>query len=197
MSAYSNACSDSELLEKFPQFADRLAPWRKLATLMGYTGPVAWLVKQGFTLKKRAQLAGPCHDNLREIHDLYWFRDYPTDDCLVFWIPRLAEGSMRKGFEQMEEYRAELKKRYELPGNHATSFGSIQLLFALIFAHFNFTGGERASLDRCSAMSDTRCVNDHIFAGCFFDDGLDCNRHGLHIGDDVGFFLLGVEKIER
>ncbi len=186
--------SDNELQQQFPQFADRLVPWRKLAALMGYTGHIVWLVKQGFTLKKHAPLVGPCYDNLGYLQD--WnFDDNPTDDCLVFWVPRLAENSTGKNIKAMEAHRAELKKRYELPGDHATYFGSIQLQFALILAHFKRTG-ERVPLNFLYMASDSLSADgSRLIAGHFGDFGLHCHYWGGNGCDDIGFVLLGVEKL--
>jgi len=186
--------SDAEMMDQFPQFADRLAPWRKLAALMGYTGPVVWLVKQGFTLKKHAPLVGPCYENLQYLQG--WnFSDDPTDDCLVFWVPRLADNSTGKNIKAMEAHRAELKKRYELPEGHATSFGNIELQFALILAHFKRTG-ERVPLNFRYAASDTLHAGGHrLIAGSFFDFGLDCDIWDENGYGFIGFFLLGVEKL--
>ena len=186
--------SDNELQQQFPQFADRLVPWRKLAALMGYTGHIVWLVKQGFTLKKHAPLVGPCYENLQYLQG--WnFNDDPTDDCLVFWVPRLAENSTGKNIKAMEAHRAELKKRYELPGDHATYFGSIQLQFALILAHFKRTG-ERVPLNLRYAASDTlNAVGYRLIAGNFNDDGLYCYDWLENGYVNIGFVLLGVEKL--
>ena len=184
--------SDSKMLEQFPQFADRLAPWRKLTALMGYTGSVVWLIKQGFTLKKHASLVGPCYKNLQYLQN--WnFSDNPTDDCLVFWVPRLAENSTGKNIKEMEAHRAELKKRYELPGDHATTFGSIQLQFALILAHFKRTG-KQVPLNCLYMASDTLNDGPRLIAGDFGGYGLRCGDWGESSYDDVGFVLLGVEK---
>ncbi|MFA6227870.1 MAG: hypothetical protein WC668_01655 [Patescibacteria group bacterium] len=187
--------SDSEMLERFPQFADRLIPWRKLAALMGYTGPVAWLIKQGFTLKKHAPLVGPCYDNLGYLQG--WnFGDNPTDDCLVFWVPRLAKNSTGKTIKAMEKHRAELKKRYKLPGNHATYFGSIQLQFALTLAHFKRTG-ERVPLNLRYAASDTLYNGSRLIAGSFEDSGFYCDHWAEFGFGGIGFVLLGVEKLNQ
>ncbi|MFA5029635.1 MAG: hypothetical protein WC518_02675 [Patescibacteria group bacterium] len=187
--------SDSKMLEQFPQFTDRLAPWRKLAALMGYTGPVVWLIKQGFTLKKHAPIVGPCYENLGYLQS--WnFNDNPTDDCLVFWIPRLAENSTGKNIKAMEKHRAELKQRYELPGNHATTFGSIQLQFALILAHFKRTG-ERVPLNRLYMASDTLRDGSRLIAGGFGGVGLRCRDWGEGGDGMIGFVLLGVEKLGK
>jgi len=185
--------SDNELQKQFPQFADRLAPWRKLAALMGYTGPVAWLVKQGFTLKKHAPLVGPCYENLGYLQG--WnFNDDPTDNCLAFWVPRLAENSTGKNIKAMEAHRAELKKRYELPGNHATTFGSIQLQFALILAHFKRTG-ERVLSGRYYAASDSHEDGCRLVVGDFSGDGLSGGGWDDSGGDSVCCFLLGIETL--
>jgi len=193
--------SDTEMLDQFPQFADRLPPWRKLAASMGYTGPVVWHVKQGFTLKKHAPLVGPCYKNLQHLQNWNFNDDHPTDNCLVFWVPRLAENSTGQTIRQMREHLVLLKVLYKLPGDHATTFGSIQLQFALILAHFKRTG-ERVPLSRCYMASDTLFSGGiHRFrfiAGCFGDDGLNCNYWDDLISFDyVGFVLLGVEKLEQ
>ncbi|MFA4871705.1 MAG: hypothetical protein WC610_01445 [Patescibacteria group bacterium] len=187
--------SDNEVQEQYPQFTDRLASWRELAVLLDYRGPITWKVKQGFTLKTHAPLAGSCHDKLNYLQG--WnFVDDPTTDSLVFWIPRLAKESTRKTIKQMEAHRVELKKRHELPESHATSFGSIQLLFALILAHFKRTG-ERVPLSCLYAASDTLNPDgNRLFAGDFGGDGLYCPDWNDSVGyGTVGFFLLGVEKL--
>jgi len=191
---FAVSLSDAKVQERFPQFADRLAPWRKLAALMGYTSPVAWLVKQGFTLKTHAPLVGPCYENLQYLQ-CWNFSDDPTDDCLVFWVPCLAESSTGKNIKAMEAYRAELKKLYELPGDHATYFGSIQLQFALILAHFKRTG-ERIPLNFRFAASDTLSAGgSRLIAGYFRVNGLHCDVWHEDGNDDIGFFLLGVEAL--
>ncbi|MFA5124447.1 MAG: hypothetical protein WC473_01285 [Patescibacteria group bacterium] len=188
--------SDNELQKQFPQFADRLAPWRKLAAEMNYSGPVSWLVKQGFTLKKHASIVGPCNNNLNYLQG--WnFNDAPTDDVIIFWVPRLAPKSTGKDIKTMEAHRAELKKRYELPGDHATYFGSIQILFAIILAHFK-RSGERVPLDLLYAASGTLFVGGRLVAGVFSSTGgvgCDCWREDGN--GCVGFFLLGVEKVSQ
>jgi hypothetical protein len=189
--------SDHEVQERYPQFADCLVPWRKLAALMGYTGPIAWLVEQGFTLKKHAPLVGPCYGNLSYLQD--WnFDDTPTGNFLVFWVPRLAEKSTGKDISSMVEHRKVLKKSYKLPGNHATTFGSIQLQFALILAHFKRTGGERVPLSGLYAVSDSLDDGNRLVAGSFGGGGLGCvSWVGVFGRGDFGFFLLGVEKLGK
>lgn len=169
--------------------------WRKYASDMGYTGPVAWKVRPGFTLKTHAPLAGPCYRNLDYLQAAD-FADEPTADSLVFWVPRLVNESTSKNVPQMQTHRAEQRVDYKLPEHHCTSFGSIGLLFALMFAHFNRTG-ERALQGQFYAVSDTLDADGRrLTVGSWDSDGLDCgstvdpgNDHG------VGYFLLGVEEI--
>jgi len=188
--------SDKEVMNQFPQFADRLAPWRKLASSLDYYGPVVWLVKEGFTLKNHAPFVGPCNRNLDYLKD--WdFKDIPTSNMLVFWVPRLVPDSTNDmTVEQMEQYRGELRTRYNMPENHCDRFGSIALLVALIMAHFKRTG-ERVPLKEFFVASDTLTVNGkRFFCGSFGCDGLFCNIwYGLFNNDITGFFLLGVEEI--
>jgi len=174
----------------------KVAAWRQYANDRGYTGRVAWKVKEGFTLKTHASLAGPCHDNLQYLQNWQLRNDEPTQNSLVFWIPRLVENSTSKNIKQMEAHRAELQKRYNFPERHCTEFGSIALLFALILAHFKRTG-ERVPLKDYYAASDTLHANgSRLYAGYFDESGLYC---GDWWDDDrdgsVGFFLLGVETL--
>lgn len=169
--------------------------WRKDASDMGYTGPVAWKVRQGFTLKTHAPMVGPCYNDLTYLQN--WnFTDTPTVDSLVFWVPRLAEQSTNKSVTQMEAHRAEQRQIHNLPSNHCDRFGSIQLLFALIQAHFKRTG-ERVPLNCLYAASDTlRADGDRLIAGGFDSGGLYCSYWFVSLGNGIiGFFLLGVEEL--
>jgi hypothetical protein len=192
---YVVALSDTELQEQFPEFADRLPSWRKVAAALDYRGPVAWKVKKGFTLKEHAPLTGFCYDSLNYLQNWSLRNDEPTKASIVFWVPRLAEGSTSKTIPQMDKLRTELKQRYELPVHHASSFGSIALLFALILAHFKRTG-ERVPLNTFYAASDTfHADGDRLFAGNFDEDGLDCYYWHEDAYVSLGFFLLGVEEL--
>ena len=187
--------SDKEVMSQFPQFADRLTSWRKLAISLDYYGPVAWLVQEGFTLKNHAPF-GPCNRNLDYLKD-WGFEDIPTSNMLVFWVPRLAPDSTNDmTVAQMEQYRSELRTHYNLPENHCDRFGSISLLVALILAHFKRTG-ERVPLKEFFVASDTLIKNgERFFCGSFGCDGLFCNIWcDLYNSDFTGFFLLGVEEI--
>ncbi len=170
--------------------------WRWYASDCGYTGPIAWRVKKGFTLKIHAPQAGPCYQELEYLRDWEFRNDDPTKDSLVFWVPRLVKGSTGKSVEQMELRRAQLRRFYGLPKNHCRQFGSISLLFALILAHFKRTG-ERVPLHLDYAVSDTLYVNGkHLISGYFGGSGISCRlRDDGHGDDNVGFFLIGVEEL--
>lgn len=169
--------------------------WRKYASYIGYPGPIAWKIRQGFNLKTSAPLVGQCNDDLKYLQE-WSFTDTPTVDSLVFWVPRLAEASIGESITQMEAHRAEQRRVHNLPANHCDRFGLIALLFALVLAHFKRTG-ERVPLNFLYAASDTlRADGRRVVAGDFRSYGLRCyGWDGSIGGGDVGFFLLGVEKL--
>jgi len=201
--------SDEEVRLKYPQFADRLAPWRKLACSMGYgdNRPLAWLIRPGFTLKI-APSVGPCYQNLKRL-DWDYFPDEPTEHSLVFWIPRLASksdphktiGTDDKKVCQMVAYRAEIRRKFGLPDNHATTFGSIELLFALILANFKISGEVEPGF--YYAVSDTLLSGAYpMLAGGFVHyRELICKElapWSASVSPEyVGFFFLGVEKLDQ
>lgn len=173
-----------------------VASWRKYAAARGYTGPVAWKIREGFMLKKHAPLAGPCYDKLGYLQSWKLRDDESTKDSIVFWVPRLAEGSTSKTIFQMETLRMELLHQYGLSTGQTISFGSISLLFALILAHFKRTG-ERVPLQYLSVVSDSFVSSGRrLIAGIFNEDGLGCIYWSEdNARDSVGFFLLGVEQL--
>lgn len=169
--------------------------WRMYAAEFNYAGPVAWKVKDGFSLKINAPLVGPCYRNLKDIQKWDIQNDEPTKNSIVFWVPRLASVSMDRTFTEMEMIRDLLKKRLELPNNHATSFGSISLLFALILAHFK-RKGERVPLKNFFAISDSVGVEgNRLIVGDFGGSGLQCSDTVGRPRYDLGFFLLGVDLL--
>lgn len=163
--------------------------WRSLSTSINYSGPVCWRVKAGFTLKHHAPKAGPCHRGFSHLQD-WKFLDEPTKDGIVFWIPRLLEGSTAKNVDEQTALLADTRKRYELPNHHLTSYGSAALLTGLILAHFK-ASGERVPLNQLWTRTDTRSAGGgRLCLGNFSEDGLDC---GDYWGDTLGCFPLGVE----
>ncbi|MDD2758469.1 MAG: hypothetical protein PHD72_03820 [Patescibacteria group bacterium] len=169
-----------------------VAKWRKLASDLGYTGPVLWAVKAGFTLKLHAPLAGPCYEKFSYLQDWELKNDEPTVDCLVFFIPRMV--ATKKNAEEQMQALVELREKYGLPASHCASFGSAALVAGLIMAHFKRTG-ERAPLNTDWVRTDTRySVGSRLHLGGFDEAGLHCyvtwddHRYG-----SLGVFPLGVE----
>lgn len=165
--------------------------WRKLASDLGYTGPVLWVVKAGFTLKSHAPLAGPCYKKFGYLQDWELENDEPTADSTVFFIPRII--AMRKNAEEQKQALTELRAKYDLPENHLNSFGSAALVSGLILAHFKRTG-ERAPLNTEWVRTDTlHSGGDRLGLGDFDEHGLGCGGWlgGRH--DGLGVVPLGVE----
>lgn len=189
---FASPLSDEEVGQQYPQFAAHLSLWREPALSMNHRGSIVSLVKPGFTLKTNAPMAGPCYDDLNYLKT-WKFVEVPTEPSLVFWIPVLAPESTGKNIDQMVALRAELKRRYELPGDHATTFGSIDLLSALILSR-----GKLMPLSLLYAASDTLREGARLIVGCLNNFELFCTFWKDTIGySDVGFFLLGVEKLGR
>lgn len=162
---------------------DAVAKWRKLASDLGYTGPVLWQVKAGFTLKSHAPLAGPCHEQFGYLQDWELKNDEPTVDCLVFFIPRIV-ATGKNAEEQMQALK-ELREKYGLPDGHCTSFGSASLVSGLILANFKRTG-ERAPLNTEWVRTGTLLTGgSRLRLGAFgVYDGLDCFNDDGRWDDD-------------
>ena len=172
-----------------------LSGWRALATSLGYTGPVAWQVRKGFTLKAHASKAGPCYKNWDYLQTWGLRNDEPTKDSTVFWIPHLVEGSRSKSVQDQLSLLWEVRVKYSLPSAHLTSFGSAALLSGLILAHSKRTG-DRVPLESLWARTDTfRESGYRLTLGAFDATGLLCDDW---LWDDagngnLGVFPLGVE----
>lgn len=189
--SYFTPLSDSDLPDHLQPAAKN---WRKLATSLAYTGPVAWKVKAGFTLKDHAPKNGPCYKNFSYLQN-WSFSDVPTQEGTVFWIPRIVPGSVKKNVSKQMAHLAELRVRMELPAHHLASFGSVALLAGLILAHYKATG-ERVPLDRLWVRTDTcYAEGDRLSLGDFVEDGLHCGiwyRDGAARAG-LAAFALGVE----
>ncbi len=78
----------------------------------------------------------------------------------------------------------------------ATAEHTIALLFALILAYYKLKG-DRVPANFPYAVSDTLRVNGRrLTAGGFDQDGLHCGHCSGGAYCDVGFFLLGVERLD-
>jgi hypothetical protein len=168
--------------------------WRRLASELGYAGPIAWKVKAGFTLKQHAPKGGPCHENFAYLQDWNLRNDEPTNDGIIFWIPRLLPDSTDKTVDEQMKLLSDLRARYDLPSTHLANFGSAALLAGLILAHFKITG-ERVPLDCYWVRTDTlNADGDRMSLGIFGGSGLLCDNDDW---DDsryayIGCFPLGV-----
>ncbi len=189
---------DDEWPKKRKQTEHTVAQWRKLAAELGYTGPVAWKVRAGFTLKKHAPKAGPCHNDFKYLQDWEFANDEPTKQRLVFWIPRLVKDSTRKNIRKQKQLSDELRTRFELPEHHLSSYGSATLLSGLILRYFKQTG-ERVPLKIMAVRTDTRRMGgSRLILFGFGSDSLNCdnwNWIGGGCNDVLGFFPLGVEEL--
>ena len=164
------------------------AKWRKLASDLGYTGPILWIVKAGYTLKSHAPLAGPCYEKFGYLQDWKFNNDKPTAVCTVFFIPRIV--APKKNADEQLQILAELRAKYDLPAGHLNSFGSA----GLILAHFKRTG-ERAPLNTDWVRTDTlNSDGNRLDLGGFGEHGLYCDDYYWDFirNGDLGVFPLGV-----
>jgi hypothetical protein len=172
-----------------------LAKYRKLAEEHGVSADVSlcYRVRTGFTLKRHAPRAGRCHDDLQYIQNWH-FKDTPTKNCLVFWVPRLVEDSTPKTLDQQRQLLLELRQRLELPEHHLSDFGEVSLVAGLVLAHSKITG-ERIPLEDMSARTDTRHADGRVLCLCpFGEGGLYCGLWYWSAGCyNIGVFALGVE----
>ena len=187
---------DNEAIKRFPQFVEHIPKYRRLAAELAYTGPMVWLVKKAFTLKKHAAKAGPCRKNFEYLQD--WdFEDKPTQDSLVFWVPRLLPESTNKTVNKQLALLAKTCQRFELPDHHLSSFGGAALNAALILAEFA-RSGDRVPLNKFWARTDTcGAGGSRLHLGGFDEGGLRCARW-FWDGNPSGYlgcFVLGVENL--
>lgn len=158
--------------------------------------PLCYRVRDGFSFKTHAPKAGPCYENLRYLKK-WKFEDKPTTDCLVFWVPRLINGSNAKTVDGQKRLLSDLRQELELPEHHFSGFGQVSLVSGLILAHFKATA-ERIPVDMLCARTDTCCADGRrLFLGLFDEHGLDCGYWGWDgdCGGDFGVFALGIEPL--
>lgn len=175
-------------------YRDYVVAWRRMAAALGYTGPVAWKVRKGFTLKHHAKKMGPCSHSFIHIpmNNVY---NVPTKDCLVFWVPVVLTDSFNQvPAEMIANTLAKVRSVYEISAvSHLNSFGQASLLAALMFAHFKRTG-ERVPND-VWVRTDTLCATAEITVALkFSDEGLDYQAVAWAARSDLGCFPIGVEN---
>lgn len=186
---------DADVPEKH---APTLAKYRKLATDHGVPAKAAvcYRVRAGFTLKSHAPKAGPCYEQFRYLQD--WnLPEEPTADCIVFWVPRILEGSTSKTRDEQTRILSDLRTKLELPEHHMRGLGSVGLVAGLILAHHKATG-ERIPLEQYWVRTDTcRADGSRLYLGDFDGAGLRCSYwyFGGSANGLVGVFALGVEAL--
>lgn len=155
--------------------------------------PLCYKVRAGFTLKQHAPQVGPCYEGFQYLQN-WGFPDEPTKECLVFWIPRIVPGSVKKNVSEQMAHLAELRAQTKLPSHHLASFGSSALLAGLILAHFKVTG-ERVPLDDYWVRTDTCSADGSRLSLHWFEGSLRCGA--WHWGGErrarLAAFALGVE----
>ena len=194
-----------EQLEYFVPIPDALVPepywqtlakYRQLATEHGVpaTTAVCYRVRAGFIFKSHASMAGPCYENFQYLQG-WSFSDEPTDDCLVFWVPRIINGSTGKTKDEQVQFLADLRAKLDLPVHHMSGFGKVGLVAGLVLAHFKATQ-ERIPLDGLWVRTDTcHAGGARLGLGGFGDAGLGCScwSGDDDASDNLGVFALGVE----
>ena len=185
---------DKDVPEQFQSYIPR---YRVLANRLGWNGVIAYRVRAGFYFTDGAKL-GPCHEDWKYLQD--WKikeGDESTQSAIVFWIPRILEGSLNKDVSQQKKLLTELRTELQLPDHHLTNFGNISLLTALIFYHYKHTG-ECVPLDKYIIRTDTVGVGGVRVSLQWIGGGLDCGCWSLVDGRDgvLGCFALGVEALE-
>lgn len=173
-----------------------IASWRKMASDLGYTGPVAWRVGAGFTLKEHAPKAGPCHDDFKYLQN-WSFMQRPTRESVVFWIPRMLPGSRALNAREQCDRLFDVREEYNLPSSHLRDFGSAELLSGLILAEFR-RSGDRVPFQLDRVRTDTADADDDLLClGDFNEEGLYCFGEVWAGRRDsrIGVFPLGVERL--
>jgi len=187
---YFTPLSDAEVPKRY---RSTLAKYRQLAREHGFaTTAVCHRVRAGYTLKRHAPKAGPCHERFQYLQG--WdFPDEPTVDSYVFWIPLILAGSTYKSTHDQRALLAKLRTRLDLPVPHLRGFGKVALVAGLILTHFEATG-ERSAL---VARTDTCIVGGRRLSLSWHEGALRCVRWDVGDGPfgDVGVFALGVEVL--
>jgi len=171
--------------------------WRQIAKVLGYDGPVAWLVPKGFTFKKHAPKLGPCREDFRYLQE--WnFPDDPTERVLAFWIPRVIPESNYKNVSEHLSFLGEWRNRFGLPAHHLSGFGKVGLLAGLILCHFKHSQ-EKVPFSGQWVRTDTLAVGRNRLNLGDFSGSLDCEHWHWDDEDryeDLWAFALGVESLK-
>lgn len=202
---YFNYLSDEEGIEVLVDRkeyerteAERIVrEWRQIATNLGYTGPVAVMVRADFVFKTHAPKLGPCYEQFDYLQDWKLKNGKSTSDALVFFVPRLVAESTRKNKDEQLELLVALRQAHSLPEHHLASFRSVALVSGLILSHFKRTG-ERTPFNCDYVRTDTVRDDEWRLLLGFSAYGLYCSLwHCLDGSRDykLGCFALGVEVL--
>jgi hypothetical protein len=169
--------------------------WRAVAAFLGYTGPICWRVKPGFTLKQHSPLAGPCYDQFKYLQDWSLPNDAPTGNWIVFYVPKLVPGSTSKTVEEQVVLRDAFRVEHNLPENHMTGFGPACVHTGVLLARCKKTGIRE--LPNTYTRSDTLYSDGaRLSVGRFGELGLSClSWWDDRRNDYFGFVPLGVEEL--
>jgi len=190
------------------QYHEVLEKWRRLAQAHQYTGPVAWHVRNGYSLKEHP-LWWIKGDRYREVAIQYnWAFDLkydePTRLCIVFWIPRLLIGTTGLVTTQQRTVLEKTRKEYGLPEHHLSSFGSATLIAGLLYEYDKIDASWEYTV-QTETLTDSRCAGGG-FMNVYVDTQKWCKSNntnprtlylasGASRGPNVGVFPLGIENL--
>jgi len=197
-SDYFTPILDAEVPE---QYQSVLAKYRTIARTWGIADNVAicYRVRAGFTLKQHAPKFGECKDDFNYLQSWNFFKDVPTIDCLIFWIPCVVPDSMSKTCSEQIRLLSEIRTKYELPAHHLTSLGTVAENSGLILAHKRATGELIPLSGKWIRTATSDAFGRRLELGDHDASGLDCgywNSDENRLGG-VGVFVQGVEVLGR
>lgn len=176
---------------------ETLAKYRRLAEGYGVKADTSLCcrVRNGFTLKIHAPEIGPCQQDFQYLQ-VWKFQDEPTSDCLVFWVPRLIDGSVSKTKHEQARLLVGLQQKFDLPKHHLTTFGQASLVAGLILTHHDRTG-EKIPFEHLYVRTDTSFISRRqLGLGGFRESRLHCAGwfwDGWKF-DGLGVLALGIEQ---
>ncbi len=175
--------------------------YRRLATELDVpeTTAVCYRVRAGFTLQVLAGSVELFNGDGFTFPDR-GFPDVPTQDGLVFWVPRIVAGTTSRTADEQVQVLAALRTRLDLPAHHLTNFGDATLVTGLILAHHRATG-ERVPLNYYWVHTATCAGNTRLELGDHGEEfGLDCeytdlDDHTDDIDAHTGVFAIGIDPL--
>lgn len=187
--------ADKDVHERFRALAKK---WRLLAQVLGWNGPVAYLMKAGFHFKQGPKF-GTCYQDSQDLQTWKLKEgDEPTPSALVFWVPRLVAESMSKNVQEQKDLLVQVRTKLELPEHHLSGFGSVSILMLLIQSHFRRTEEQVPSCNLW-IRTDSLFVGGNRLSLRWRDGILDCGDwYWVEYGNEfLGCFPLGVETLEN